>query len=56
MRLEKASYKMYTQSLYDDVDIPFSHIDKINFLIAEFLDSIHFTREEESYFSMCCNI
>ena len=28
----------------------FLDIDKINFLIAEFLDSVHFTREEGSYF------
>jgi len=36
--------------LYAGADIPFSDIDKINFLIAEFLDSVHFTREEGSYF------
>ncbi len=49
MRLEKLVTKC-SKSLYDGTDIPFSHIDKINFLIAEFLDSIHFTREEGSYF------
>ena len=49
MRLEKLVTKC-SKSLYDGKDVPFSHIDKINFLIAEFLDSIHFTREEGSYF------
>ena len=49
MRLEKLVTKC-SKSLYDGKDIPFSHIDKINFLISEFLDSIHFTREEGSYF------
>ena len=49
MRLEKVITKSY-KALYDGVNIPFSHIDKINFLIAEFLDSVHFTREEGSYF------
>ncbi len=49
LRLEKVITKSY-KALYDGVDIPFSDIDKINFLIAEFLDSVHFTREEDSYF------
>ena len=49
MRLEKLVTKC-SKSLYDGKDIPFSHIDKMNFLISEFLDSIHFTREEGSYF------
>ena len=49
LRLEKIITKSY-KALYDGVDIPFSDIDKINFLIAEFLDSVHFTREEGSYF------
>ena len=49
MRLEKVITKSY-KALYDGANIPFSDIDKINFLIAEFLDSVHFTREEGSYF------
>ena len=49
LRLEKVITKSY-KALYDGVDIPFSDIDKINFLIAEFLDSVHFTREEGAYF------
>ena len=48
LRLEKVITKSY-KALYDGVDIPFSDIDKINFLIAEFLASVHFTREEGSY-------
>ena len=49
LRLEKVITKCY-KALYNGKNIPFSDIDKINFLIAEFLDSIHFTREEGSYF------
>ena len=49
LRLEKIITKCYN-ALYKGVNIPFGDIDKINFLIAEFLDSIHFTREEGSYF------
>ena len=49
LRLEKVITKCY-KALYDGANIPFTDIDKINFLIAEFLDSIHFTREEGSYF------
>ena len=49
LRLEKVITKSY-KALYAGADIPFSDIDKINFLIAEFLDSVHFTREEGSYF------
>ena len=37
LRLEKVITKSY-KALYAGVDIPFSDIDKINFLIAEFLD------------------
>ena len=39
MRLEKLVTKC-SKSLYDGKDIPFSHIDKINFLISEFLSYI----------------
>ena len=49
LRLKKVITKCY-KALYNGKNIPFSDIDKINFLIAEFLDSIHFTREEGSYF------
>ena len=46
-RLEKIIEKCY-QSLYEDKNIPISDIEKINFIIMEFLDSIHYSREEDS--------
>ena len=49
VKLEKVISKCY-QNLYDGHHIPFTDIEKITFLISEFLDSIHFTREEGSYF------
>jgi len=49
MKLEKVISSCY-QNLYDGHHIPFTDIEKITFLISEFLDSIHFTREEGSYF------
>lgn len=48
-RLEKIIIKCYND-LYDGKDIPFGDIEKINLVIAEFLDSIHYSREEDSYF------
>lgn len=48
-RLEKVIIKCY-QELYAGKNIPLSDIEKINFVIAEFLDSIHYSREEDSYF------
>ena len=48
-RLEKLITKCYGL-LYEDKNIPFSDIEKINEIIAEFLDSIHYSREEDSYF------
>ncbi|HSB50708.1 MAG TPA: hemerythrin domain-containing protein [Nitrosopumilaceae archaeon] len=48
-RLEKIISKCY-QTLYDGTDIPFSDIEKIITIISEFLDSIHYSREENSYF------
>ncbi|MFB5610279.1 MAG: hemerythrin domain-containing protein [Nitrosopumilaceae archaeon] len=48
-RLEKVISKCY-QALYDGKDIPFSDIEKITVIISEFLDSIHYSREENSYF------
>ncbi len=48
-RLEKVISKCY-QALYDGKDIPFSDIEKITIIISEFLDSIHYSREENSYF------
>ena len=48
-RLEKVISKCY-QALYDGKDVPFSDLDKITIIISEFLDSIHYSREESSYF------
>ncbi|MDG7049959.1 MAG: hemerythrin domain-containing protein [Nitrososphaerota archaeon] len=49
-RLEKVIIKCY-QELYAGKNIPLSDIERINFVIAEFLDSIHYSREEDSYFA-----
>ncbi len=48
-RLEKIISKAY-HSLYEGKDIPLSDIQKINIIISEFLDSIHYSREEDAYF------
>lgn len=48
-RLEKIILKCYTD-LYAGKDIPLSDIEKITMIIEEFLDSIHYSREEDSYF------
>jgi hemerythrin-like domain-containing protein len=48
-RLEKIIIKCY-QSLYDGKTISIADIEKICLIIAEFLDSIHYSREEDSYF------
>ena len=48
-RLEKIIIKCYTD-LNAGKDIPFSDIDKITIIIEDFLDSIHYSREEDSYF------
>lgn len=48
-RLEKIVNKCYHE-LYAGKSIPFSDIEKISLIISEFLDSIHYSREESSYF------
>ena len=48
-RLDKVIIKCYT-GLYAGKNIPFSDIEKITVIIGEFLDSIHYGREEDSYF------
>ena len=48
-RLEKVIIKCY-EELYAGKNIPLSDIDKISLVIEEFLDSIHYSREEDSYF------
>lgn len=40
-----------SEKLYAGADIPFSDIEKITIIISEFLDSIHYSREEDSYFA-----
>lgn len=49
-RLEKLIVKCYKE-LYSGKQIPLSDIEKINYVISEFLDSIHYSREEDSYFA-----
>ncbi len=49
VRLEKVIIKCYTE-LYAGKNIPLSDLDKISLVIDEFLDSIHYSREEDSYF------
>ena len=48
-RLEKIVNKCQ-QELYAGKDIPLDDIEKITVIISEFLDSIHYSREEDSYF------
>ena len=48
-RLEKVINKCYHE-LYAGKSIPFSDIEIICLVISEFLDSIHYSREESSYF------
>ncbi len=48
-RLDKVIIKCYTE-LYAGKNIPLSDIDKITLIIEEFLDSIHYSKEEDSYF------
>jgi hemerythrin-like domain-containing protein len=49
-RLERVIEKCY-KDLYAGKDIPLADIEKISFVISEFLDSIHYSREEDSYFA-----
>ena len=48
-RLEKAVSKC-AQEIYKGTEIPFSDIEKITVIISEFVDTIHHSREEDSYF------
>lgn len=48
-RLDAVIIKCYT-GLYAGRDIPFADLEKISLVIEEFLDSIHYSREEDSYF------
>ena len=48
-RLEKLIIQCYTK-LYAGNNVPLDDIEKITIIIEEFLDSIHYSREEDSYF------
>ncbi len=48
-RLEKIVIQCYTK-LYTGNDIPFSDMEKITTIMSDFLDAIHYSREEDAYF------
>ena len=48
-RLDEIISKCYSD-LNAGKTIPFSDLEKITLIISEFLDSIHYSREEDSYF------
>lgn len=48
-RLEKITSKC-AEELYQGTDIPFTDLTKITLVISEFVDTIHHSREEDSYF------
>ena len=48
-RLEKIVTKCY-KKLYEGKEIPFSDIEQITVIMAEFLDAIHYAKEEDAYF------
>ena len=48
-RLEKIITQCH-KKLYAGENIPFSDIEQITIIISEFLDAIHYSREEDAYF------
>ena len=48
-RLEKV-IKKCAEKIANGSNIPFSDIEKITIIISEFVDTIHYSREENSYF------
>ncbi|MEO9276769.1 MAG: hemerythrin domain-containing protein [Nitrososphaera sp.] len=48
-RLEKIVTKCYTE-LNKGTHVPFSDMEKITYIISEFLDAVHYSREEDQYF------
>lgn len=48
-RLEKITIRCYTR-IYEGKDIPFSDIERMVSIMTEFLDAIHYAREEDQYF------
>ncbi len=49
-RLEKIVVQCYTK-LYAGQDIPFEDLERMVVIMFEFLDAIHYSREEDSYFA-----
>jgi len=49
-RLEKIIVQCYTK-LNSGQEIPFSDLEKMTMIMSEFLDSIHYSREEDAYFA-----
>ncbi|SRR5579885_901480 len=49
-RLEKIVVQCYTK-LYAGEDVPFQDIEKMITIMFEFLDAIHYSREEDAYFA-----
>jgi hemerythrin-like domain-containing protein len=49
-RLEKIITQCYTR-LNTGHDIPFSDIEQMTVIMSEFLDAIHYSREEDAYFA-----
>lgn len=49
-RLEKIVVKSY-ERIYAGHDIPFEDLDRMVQIMFEFLDAIHYSREEDSYFA-----
>jgi len=48
-RLEKIIIQCYTK-IYAGQDIPFSDMEQMTIIMSEFLDAIHYSREEDAYF------
>ncbi|MDH3312838.1 MAG: hemerythrin domain-containing protein [Nitrosopumilus sp.] len=48
-RLEKIAFRC-SEELKKGTEIPFSDLTKITIIISEFVDTIHHSREEDSYF------
>lgn len=48
-RLENIVVKCYTE-LNQGKDIPFSDMEKMTSIMSEFLDAVHYSREEDQYF------
>ena len=49
-RFEKIVVQCYTK-LYSGYDVPFQDLERVVQIMFEFLDSIHYSREEDAYFA-----